>query len=194
MEPWQIIVLLGALAVIGSVLLPRKNVNTDQSQTVRNMETALEQFMENMEADNRELARLVTKAQQEASEQALERERRIAELEKQCAKLEASLAERLQGASQYVPAAASVTYNLNQHLAESQNTDSIQDPSDQLSMEREELPSDTSPTIRRRYAELFAFHDNGKSVEAIARKLNMNKGEVLLILQLSKQEEAVRHE
>jgi hypothetical protein len=197
MEPWQIIVLLGALAVVGSVLLPRNKVNSDQSQTVRNMETALEQFMENMEADNREIAQLVTKAQQEAREQALVREQRIAELEKRCAKLEASLAERLLGNSRVSAAEVSVMDNRNQHPAQSQTTDPLQvhmQPAGQVSTKTEELPSVSLPTIRSRYAELFTLHDNGKSVESIARKLNMNKGEVQLILQLSKQEEAVGHE
>jgi hypothetical protein len=43
--------------------------------------------------------------------------------------------------------------------------------------------------VRARYAELFQLHEQNKSVEHIAKKLNMNKGEVQLILQLAKQEE-----
>ncbi|MBW7461685.1 hypothetical protein K0U00_47285, partial [Paenibacillus sepulcri] len=55
-------------------------------------------------------------------------------------------------------------------------------------------PAEIKPTIRSRYLELFELHDGGKSVDSIARKLAMNKGEVQLILQLSKQEEAARYE
>ncbi|MBW7454732.1 hypothetical protein K0U00_11885, partial [Paenibacillus sepulcri] len=94
MESWQIIVLLGALAIVGGVMIPRRSGQDNQSQTVRNMETALEQFMENMEADNRDLANLVTKAQQETSQQSLSRDNRIKELEQRCLELENSLADQ----------------------------------------------------------------------------------------------------
>ena len=47
-------------------------------------------------------------------------------------------------------------------------------------------------SMKSRYSELFTLHDQGKSVEAIAKKLSMNKGEVSLILQLSRQEERTR--
>jgi hypothetical protein len=43
--------------------------------------------------------------------------------------------------------------------------------------------------IRERYAELFQLYDQNKSIDYIARKLGMNKGEVGLILELARQEE-----
>jgi hypothetical protein len=46
--------------------------------------------------------------------------------------------------------------------------------------------------IRGRYRELFALYDAGKSVDYIAKKSGMNKGEVMLILQLAKREEQHR--
>jgi hypothetical protein len=49
-----------------------------------------------------------------------------------------------------------------------------------------------SLNMKKRYAELFNLHDQGKGVEIIAKKLGMNKGEVNLIIQLSKQEERSR--
>jgi hypothetical protein len=55
----------------------------------------------------------------------------------------------------------------------------------------EEAPP-LSLNMKSRYAELFSLHDQGKSVEFIAKKLDMNKGEVNLIIQLSKQEERSR--
>ncbi|WP_042160514.1 DUF6115 domain-containing protein [Paenibacillus gorillae] len=47
-------------------------------------------------------------------------------------------------------------------------------------------------TIQSRYAELLELYSQGKSIELIAKKLGMNKGEVQLILQLAKQEEGAR--
>lgn len=43
--------------------------------------------------------------------------------------------------------------------------------------------------IRGRYPELFRLHGEGKSTEQIARKLGMNKGEVMLILEFARREE-----
>ncbi|MBB6675539.1 hypothetical protein [Cohnella nanjingensis] len=51
-------------------------------------------------------------------------------------------------------------------------------------------PAAEAPTsIRGRYAELLGLHDRGRSVEQIAKAMNMNKGEVQLILQLARREE-----
>ncbi|MDF2815210.1 MAG: hypothetical protein K0Q81_1410, partial [Paenibacillus sp.] len=46
--------------------------------------------------------------------------------------------------------------------------------------------------IRYRYTELFALEKQGKSIDHIAKKLGMNKGEVMLIIQLAKQEDRTR--
>ncbi len=43
--------------------------------------------------------------------------------------------------------------------------------------------------IKQRYAELFELYELGKSMDFIAKKLGMNKGEISLILLLAKQEE-----
>ncbi|GGD68148.1 hypothetical protein [Paenibacillus nasutitermitis] len=190
MESWQIIVLLGALSIVGAVLLPRRSGQGVQTQTVRNMETALEQFMENMEADNRDLASLVTKAQQDANQQSVRRDNRIEELELRCKELEKSLADQakllLAAAS-----AAPVNQTVTNAAAPIQETTTEQQPVPEASEPEVSVPR--PPTIRSRYPELFEQHDSGKSVEAIARKLAMNKGEVQLILQLSKQEEKAHH-
>lgn len=42
--------------------------------------------------------------------------------------------------------------------------------------------------IRDRYAQLLELHERGRSVEQVAKAMNMNKGEVQLILQLAKRE------
>lgn len=47
---------------------------------------------------------------------------------------------------------------------------------------------DQPASIRERYGELVALYERGRSVEQVARAMNMNKGEVQLILQLAKRE------
>lgn len=181
------IVLLGAVAVVYAMITPRKAApNDEQASTVRNMETALEQFMENMEADNREMVELVTSSQKEAKQQAQEREERINQLEQRCNELQQSLSEQ---AKAQQPVAA---FQSAQRPVVVSNSEEIES---QISvLEPEAVDPPRSATIRSRYTELFTLHDSGKSVEAIAKRMNMNKGEVQLILQLSKQEEENRHE
>lgn len=193
MEAWQTIMLLGGVAIVCAAILPRKAASNNDpanqsSQTVRNMETALESFMENMESDNRQMVELVTKTQQDAQAQAANREERIIKLEKRCAELEAALIEQAK-----VYAAASVsnhavltplTVEIEQQTSTASTIENIEAAA--------EMPAPTFEisTIRSRYSELFEMYNLGKSIEAIAKKLGINKGEVQLILQLSKQEEA----
>ncbi|MNC31036.1 hypothetical protein D3C75_793400 [compost metagenome] len=50
-------------------------------------------------------------------------------------------------------------------------------------------PPKPAAGIRGRYEEVLRMHDDGKSVDYIARKCGLNKGEVNLIIQLALQEE-----
>ncbi|CAI6027449.1 hypothetical protein [Cohnella sp. JJ-181] len=54
--------------------------------------------------------------------------------------------------------------------------------------EEKDAATDRPPAIRERYAELLALYERGRSVEQVAKAMNMNKGEVQLILQLAKRE------
>lgn len=174
MQPWQYIVLAGAVILVGAFIMPRKKQEGGQSsQSVRNMETALDHFMENMEKDNEQLLTLVAEAQQSSRQEAAKKDERIAALEQRCEQLEKLLLE-----SVVKPAAAGA---LEPELVS-------------VRLETPEPSQDTTKegTIHARYAELFKLYGDGKSIEAIAKKLGMNKGEVQLIIGLSRQEEAAR--
>jgi hypothetical protein len=142
------------------------------------MEIALEQFMENMESDNKELVELVKQAQTDNAEQLAIRERRIIDLEHRCADLEARLEKVL-----VQPAAAVI--QVKDAAVMSATADSQQSPA------VEEQP-EPRVSIRTRYPGLFELYDSGKSIDTVSRKLGMNKGEVQLIIQLAKQEECAR--
>jgi TolA-binding protein len=58
-----------------------------------------------------------------------------------------------------------------------------------LEKQPEPPPMTAPPTIKSRYEDLFRMYEEGKSVEYIAKKSGMNKGEVSLIIQLAVQEE-----
>lgn len=197
MEAWQTIMLLGAVAIVCAAVLPRKAVSNNDpvnqsSQTVRNMETALESFMENMESDNRQMVEMVTKSQQDTQTQAVNREKRISELEKRCADLEAVLSEQAKAAARAI---VSEHAAMTPSTVNSEQQTLVSTPIASVTANVEEpVPTVEESTIRSRYSELFEMYSHGKSIEAIAKKLGINKGEVQLILQLSKQEEAGRDE
>lgn len=183
MDPWQLIVLLGAVTAAAAFLLPRRNAGSrpDEASAVQ-LQTALEQFMETMEADNREIAESIAGMQKRNREENADRDERIAALERRAAELEElvsrterRLEERIEGLRPGAPAEPAPAVDAQAAETETEGGEEQQD--------RDES------TIRSRYAELFALHDQGKSVDAIARQTGMNKGEVMLILQLAKQEE-----
>jgi len=177
MQLWGYVALLGAFILVLSWTLPRRKEEQPPAQATANMEIALEQFMENMESDNRELVELVKRSQMDNAEQLAIRERRIIDLEHRCAELESRLEKVVvQPVIGQMQTAAHVTVD----TAAAQSLTAAEDV---------QAPHDT---IRTRYTELFKLYDSGKSMDAVARKLNMNKGEVQLIIQLAKQEEGVR--
>ena len=186
MDPWQLIVLLGAVTAAAALLVPRRKAGSrpDEASAVQ-LQTALEQFMETMEADNREIAELIAGMQKRVREENADRDERIAALERRAAELEQMLSrtgrkleDRIDGldrndSADTAPAADAAA---DIRAAEPETGG-------------EERQETVESTFRRRYAELFAMHDQGKPVDAIARQTGMNKGEVMLILQLAKQEE-----
>lgn len=185
MQPYlQYIVLLGAVVIVGAFIMPRKNQHAAlPTQTVQNMETALEQFMENMEKDNQELVQLVAKARQETKSDADSKEQRIIALERKCD----MLAEQLELAlSRPAPTAANQVQSLQAVEMEALK------PSIEAVVHPEVIINEAKQLnkIQARYSELFQLYEQGKSIEAISKKLGMNKGEVQLIIQLAKQEEA----
>ena len=180
-EPWQLIVLLGAATVAAALLMPRRRAGSRPGEaSAAQLQTALEQFMETMEADNREIAESIAGIERKVREENAGRDERIAALERRAAELEQMLSrterrleERIDGLGRGA-------------MADEASPEADQDAP------REDAGSDPEreePTIRSRYAELFKLHEQGKSVEAIAKQAGLNKGEVMLILQLAKREE-----
>ncbi|XEC97137.1 hypothetical protein AB6A23_11640 [Paenibacillus tarimensis] len=194
-EPWVYIVLLGAFAVVSAMALPRKvNPEGNIKQTVRDMETALEQFMESMEADNEDLAKSFTEAQKDWREESLKRENKIIQLERRCSQLEIAVSKLESNYGERVDQLREEIRSLKAHTVSSASDRSA----DQTEKVHESaLPKSQydgaehtqSILIKDRYAEIIGLHGQGKSIEYIARKSGLNKGEVQLILQLSRQEE-----
>jgi hypothetical protein len=185
MQPWMYIVLLGLVVIVYARFLPKEQVAASGKMTVvQEIEETIEHFAAEMDEQNQSLLDLFSKTKQDYEVELAKLAGRLETLEKQKHELSQELTKvhvNDQG----------TLISLEQHAAagESQFMNSA------LVVEPpilEEEPVYKGLSMKSRYAELFSLHDQGKGVEAIAKKLGMNKGEVSLILQLSRQEEQTR--
>lgn len=197
LEPWHYIALLGAVVAVWALSMPRHKTVNPPVQSVQNMETALEQFMENMEKDNEDLLQLVAKAQAEAKEEGKSKDGRIAALEQRCEALDLQLRETMSQLARTAITPSDPGSHAEEGQAESRAatvkmTDTAPSEAtvsgDSLSVANSAYEQPQS--IASRYPELFRLYEQGKSIEAIAKKLGLNKGEVQLIIGLAKQEGA----
>lgn len=163
MGPWLYIVLLGACIMLFAWLKPN-NAAARPSAGIEEIEETLEQFALELEEDNRQLMEATAGIRSKLEADILKLSGRVDALEKQL--LAYAQASPAQPAAQ--PEAA-------------------------VSSEQQEEQAESAPAdMKSRYPELFAYYAQGKSMEYIAKKTGMNKGEVELIIQLAKQEEQFR--
>jgi len=193
MDAWLYIVLLGAVILVYAQLLPKSPGAAAPVDVVKEIETAIDHFSSEMEDENRQLLNLISGMKTEHESQVRDLLARIDELERNSRGLSAKIGEL----SEVRPAANEPA----EHPAsgESRAPDqAVQPPETRPAAGPEPEPSPREDsgipamTIKSRYSELFRLLKEGKSTEAIAKKLGMNKGEVMLIQQLGKQEEQSR--
>lgn len=185
MQPWMYVVLLGLVVIVYARFLPKEQVaSSDKMTVVQEIEETIEHFAAEMDEQNQSLLDLFSKTKQDYEVELAKLAGRLETLEKQKHELSQELTkvhvkdqEALTSLEQ-LAASGESTY-MNSTLA-------VEPPV------LEEEPVYVGLSMKSRYAELFSLHDQGKGVEAIAKKLGMNKGEVSLILQLSRQEEQTR--
>ncbi|WP_040948699.1 DUF6115 domain-containing protein [Gorillibacterium massiliense] len=187
MQPWAYVVLLGILCLVISWFIKEP---AQASVMAKDIEDAMDLVAANLEQENKELLDSMTRLKSEYERQADKLDARVAELDKRVGELSAELREQQRQQSQNQ--VQNLSYN--QGSSQNQNLMTVRDmnPAVKPDIAAEAEPEQDEPvaaTISQRYPELFQLHNQGKSVESIARKLDMNKGEVALILQLSRRED-----
>lgn len=199
MEPWIIVVILGAAAIVYALMLPKRQAESNSAdKMVKEVEATLEQYMADIENENVELVELISQMKQDTAarqlaqqEQLTEMRQRLIQLEQQSFQSNARLSAAESGLLQ-IPSTILTEARVNAAAAEEGHaqTEIIKQ---QLMQENEEKSTTVSaePSIKERYTELFELYSQGKSIDVIGKMTGMHRGEVQLILQLAKQEESL---
>jgi len=183
-QPWVYIVLFGLVLIVFAKIMPKTDKSKGQGNaTINEIEETMEYFTAELNEQNNALIRLLAETKRDYELQAAKLASRIETLEKQSnlsaqetAKLAVAVEELRKHASKPVEIQAAAP-DITIKKAEA-------------AVEDRQEPVPASPmNMKMRYSDLFAMYDQGKSIDYIAKKLSMNKGEVNLIMQLAKQEE-----
>lgn len=194
MQPWMFVVLLGFIFIVYARFLPKDQAtSSNKMNVVQEIEETIGHFAAEMDEQNQSLLDLFSKTRQDYEIELAKLAGRLESLEKQKFELAQELTKVHvnQQLSPQSNVATEVSSGYQANFSESLSTDPAGMPTVEAHVEVEE-PIYSGLSMKSRYTELFSLHDQGKGVEAIAKKLGMNKGEVSLILQLSRQEERAR--
>ena len=171
---WLYAVLLGLALLLASRFLPKRDAGREIGSAVRQLEGVMNEFASGIEEENKELIQMITDMRRRQEEERAALLERIAAAEAKAGEawLRADqLAAELRELKRLAPAAGAGSSG--------SETENSGDGSPGTA---------PAPGIRERYAEILSLHARGGSVEGIARKLAMDKGEVQLILHLADRE------
>jgi len=198
-DAWLYIVLLGLVLVVYAKFVPRREADTKQTNVMKEIEDTMERFSADLEEENRQFLELVSDMKKEHALHTAKLQGRIEALEQQNRTVSEQLTllqragqqrgEERSPESQGPPSAPAPPIS---QLTGSQAARPRYEPDRQPSGFTAPQPERERVYIRERYANVFELYNQGKSTEYIAKKLEMNKGEVMLIIQLAKQEDQAR--
>lgn len=193
------VVLIGLVLIVYARFLPKKEAEAPKANVVQEIEDTIGHFAAEMDEQNQAILDLFTRTKQDYEVELAKLAGRLESLEKQKSELSQELskvhmnqqASMLAGSGFVESAGGEQADDQAQKLkaAELDGADSGSEPA--VEADKEEAAFGKL-NMKTRYAELFSLYDQGKGIETIAKKLGMNKGEVNLILQLSRQEEQSR--
>ncbi|UHA73910.1 hypothetical protein [Paenibacillus sp. 481] len=206
-DPWIYIVLLGAVVVMFGWFRAQKVTDGSTANTQRNMEETLEHYVEEVAAENEKLVTIIERMKKEgelrddalrrrmdALEAKWEQASVIAHEEEQRATLAATIPSATQAVEPVSP--QSMVASMKAATVKSSEYAIVGEPNTESDMasalsavptsEAEAIVETATPSIRERYADLFALMEEGVPEEQIAERLAMPRGEVQLVIQLAK--------
>lgn len=188
-QPWLYIVLLGLVVVVYARFIPKqRSAGTSQSNVVKEIEQTMEQFSAELEEENKQLLELVSTMKKEHEVQSAKLIGRIEALEQQNRSVGERLTVLLQAEERRKESLPSASADPARPSSTPEGAFVVPERASAPQSEQE----NGMMNIRERYTSVFKLYDQGKSTEYIAKKLDMNKGEVMLIIQLGMQEDKSR--
>lgn len=176
MEPWSTLVVLGVGIIVFAWFMPKSRPESGEKDK-KEVEAVLEQYLAEIELENEKVIQSIQKWKQDYSHLNTQREKEIQEINEKVNSLE----HQFFSLADHVTTLQALPLN-NQ---EGSDTDQKLNIADNKHTAVDEL------TIHTRYTEIFELESKGKSTDYIARKLEIPKGEVELILQLGERERMV---
>ncbi len=187
MEVWQILVLLGACVIVYAALLPKQKNSNQHMELIKQMEDTMEHYTHEIEEDNQKLIGHISTLQKDYEMNISRLLGRIESLEHHNDQLQHTIG-KLSSDQQKVTATIAPIIAQKDQAVNSDAPAVLLVKDEEVTNNSDDSTANES-SIKFRYKELFEWHHQGKSIEYIAKKLNMNKGEVQLILQLASKEE-----
>lgn len=176
MEPWSTLVVLGVGITLFAWFMPRSRPQTG-GKVIKDVEATLEQYLAEIELENEKVIQSIQKWKQDFSHTNNLREKEIQDMKQQILNLEQQ-----------------VSALMNTNAFSGTNVEAAVKKADDVVADNiviEEIAIQEEATIHKRYSEVFQLDSEGKSTDYIAKKLDMPKGEVQLILQLGERERMV---
>ncbi|ASA22234.1 hypothetical protein [Paenibacillus donghaensis] len=190
MQPWVYIVLVGAAAILYALTLPaRAKEGKAQIQNLKETEAALELYMADIERENDELVQLVGSIKQQTQSNQNGMQEQINELKKQLAELQTGSVQLASRVSAEEKGLGELAAAFERIIANAATSSVVTKPAEAMKEEPPAAPAKPVSSIKLRYPRLFELHEQGKSIDSIAKTAGLQRGEVQLILQLAKQEE-----
>lgn len=176
MEPWSTLVVLGVGITLFAWFMPKTKPQTG-GKMIKDVEATLEQYLAEIELENEKVIESIQKWKQDFSHTNNLREKEIQDMKQQILNLEQQ-----------------VSSLMNVNAFSSTNIEAAVEKMDDTAADDtgvEEITIQEESTIHKRYNEVFQLESEGKSMDYIAKKLDMPKGEVQLILRLGERERMV---
>lgn len=172
-----------------------RDVESKRTAVVNDIESALDQFAEELEEGNKELMISVSGLKRELEADINKLNGRLSVLERQNSLSNHASDTRVEhsNVTAFHPSTERTLDKPKSRRIAKIHEESFDEEAGPLYEEvtkPEDKPQEND--IKNRYGSIFELHAQGKSVEYISKKIGMNKGEIQLIIQLARQEELFR--
>jgi len=208
-HPLFYVVLLGLIVIVfAQIAFKREKQPAPKQQTMalEEFEQTVEMFASDLEEQNEALAQLFADTKRDYELHLAKQTGKIESLEKLAQEMASEMTQMKRAMAEGSSAAHAQSMQLgaapetaatgvaagSPEVGSESVPEALDAESQPEQVDAEASASDVLPTLQQRYPDIFSLYQAGKSIEYIAKKLDKNKGEVSLILMLSKQEEGAR--